>query len=95
MYMFTYSEGAMQTISATEARSRLFELLKASLNKNESFRIPYKGGSSILLAEEDYESLLETAHLLSAPGFIKLYRKAKKEIKAGKTQNMDKVFSRR
>jgi antitoxin YefM len=85
----------METISATEARSRLFDLLKDSLNKSRQFRIPYKGGSVVMISEEEYDSLLETAHLLTAPGFLKLYQKAKKQIRAGKTVPMDKVFGRK
>ena len=84
----------MQTITATEARAHLFDLLKDSLFKNKQFRISYKSGDVVLLSEEEYESLLETLFLLSSPGFRKAHRKARKEIKQGKTIPLEKVFPR-
>ena len=44
------------------------------------------------MSEEDYESLLETAQLLSIPGFLESIQKADKEIKNGETHSMDDVF---
>ena len=82
----------METVSATEARTRFFHLLKDSSLKMRRFRIPYKGGNILLFPEEEYESLLETLYLLSSPGFRRAYQKAKKEIRSGKTIPLEKVF---
>ena len=84
----------METIAPTEARSRFFELLSHSLLKNKQYRIPYKSGSAVLISEEEYESLLETIELLSAPGFKKAFQKSRKEIQQGKTLPFEKVFSK-
>lgn len=84
----------METVSATEARVRFFDLLKDSLRKSKSYRISYKKGGVILLSEEEYESLMETLYLLESPGFRKAFRRARKEIDEGKTVPLSKVFPR-
>ena len=82
----------MQTLTATDARHKWFELLKHSVKGHQVYRITSKEGGAVLLSEEDYESLLETLELLSLPGLKKSVRQAKKEIKAGKTYSVKEVF---
>lgn len=84
----------METLSATEARAHLFELLRGSTRKNRQYRIAYKNEGVVLLSEEEYESLLETLYLLSSPGFRRAFQKARREIRAGKTTPFEKVFPR-
>jgi len=54
----------MNTLTATNARSNLFKLLKQTINGHLLTRISSKEGSAILISEDDYESLVETAELL-------------------------------
>lgn len=82
----------METMTATDARAHLFEILRDSLGKHKQFRVPYKKGSVVIMSEEDYESLLETLYLLSAPGFRKAHRKARREIQKGHTVPFHKAF---
>ncbi len=82
----------MDSITATEARSKWFELLKKSVKGHRVFRIASKEGDAILLSEEDYESLLETLELLSQPGLVKSLKESKRDIKKGKTYSMKEVF---
>ncbi|MBI2346692.1 MAG: type II toxin-antitoxin system Phd/YefM family antitoxin [Deltaproteobacteria bacterium] len=75
----------MTTITATKARQELFTLLRGAIDRHQLFRIAHREGQAVLMSEEEYESLLETLHLLSSPGFRQAYRKAKEDIKRGRT----------
>ena len=82
----------MTSINATEARSDFFELIKKVLKRHEPLRISHKEGDVIVLSEEDYDSLLETLEILSAPGFRKKYQKSKKQIKKKQIVPMSEIF---
>lgn len=82
----------MNTLTATNARSNLFKILKQTISGHQLTRISSKEGSAILLSEDDYESLMETAELLSIPNFKKSIQKADKEIEKGELYSIDEVF---
>ncbi|MBU0561930.1 MAG: type II toxin-antitoxin system Phd/YefM family antitoxin [Bacteroidetes bacterium] len=82
----------MNTITASEARTNLFQLIKKTVKGHVHTRITSKEGSAVMLSEEEYESLLETSELLSVPNFKQTIKKADKEIKEGKTLSFDDVF---
>ncbi len=82
----------MKTLTATDARNHWFELLKSSVKEHRVYRITSKEGGTVLMSEEDYESLIETLELLAMPGMLKSIRQAQKEIKEGKTYSMKEVF---
>jgi len=88
-------ETGMKTITATEARKDLFNLLHRSAREHRQFRITHKGGAAVVLSEQDYESLLETLELLSTPGLLKSIRQARREVARGETYSMDEVFGAR
>ena len=82
----------MKTITSTQARSDLFNIIKGTVKGHRQVRITSKEGSAILLSEEDYENLIETLELLSIPGFKKNIDKANHEIENGETYSMEEVF---
>ena len=82
----------IKTVTATDARNNLFKLLKGLAKENRVYRITSKEGDAVLLSEEDYGSLMETLELLSVPGMAKSIRRAKQDIKEGKTYSMEEVF---
>ena len=82
----------MTQISATQARSQWFDLMRKSAKGHRVFQIQSKEGGVVLLSQEDYDSLLETLELLSTPGFLKSIQAARKEIKEGKVYSMAEVF---
>ncbi len=84
----------MTTLTATNARQHLFDILKKSVKAHVPIRITSKSGDAVLISEEDYESLLETLELLSMPGMAKSIREAKEDIKAGRTKSLKEVFGR-
>jgi len=85
---------AMKTITATNARSDLFNILKRTIKGHSHYRITTKEGGAVLLSEEDFDGLIETLELLSTPGFAKSIKQAKKEIEKGDTYSMDEVFGK-
>ncbi|MBI4115390.1 MAG: type II toxin-antitoxin system Phd/YefM family antitoxin [Candidatus Omnitrophica bacterium] len=84
----------MTTLTATQAREHLFELVRKSVKGHVPIKITSKTGDAVLISEEDYEGLLETLELLSTPGMLKSIREARADIKAGRTRSLKKVFGR-
>jgi antitoxin YefM len=82
----------MESLTATEARASLFTLLKQATRGHEQFRITHNNGNAVLIAEEDYESLIETLELLSTPGLADSIRRAREEIARGETLSLDEVL---
>lgn len=82
----------MTTVSATAARTKWFAMLKDIKKSHRVYHITSKDGDAVLLAQDDYENLIETLELLSIRGLKKSIEKSKKEIKAGKTYSMKEVF---
>jgi antitoxin YefM len=82
----------MKSLTASEARSELFRLIKDARKSHRTFTITHKDGDVVLMSKEDYESLIETLELLSIPGFLKSIEKAKREIAEGKTVALEEVF---
>jgi PHD/YefM family antitoxin component YafN of YafNO toxin-antitoxin module len=58
----------MTTVNVTEARSNLYNLIDETSNTHKPVVITGKRNNAILLAEEDWNAINETLHLLSIPG---------------------------
>ena len=58
----------MATVSATEARKRLYALIDEVGASHEPVQITSKRGNAVLLSEEDWRAIQETLHLVSMPG---------------------------
>ena len=58
----------MTTITATEARKRLYKLIDDIADSHEPVQITGKRGSAVLVGEDDWRAVQETLHLVSIPG---------------------------
>lgn len=58
----------MTTITVTEARARLYQLLDEVAASHEPVIITGKRSSAVLISEEDWRAIEETMFLLSIPG---------------------------
>jgi antitoxin YefM len=58
----------MTTLTATDARKKLYSLLDDVADSHETVRITGKRNSAILIAEEDWRAIQETLYLNSIPG---------------------------
>ena len=55
----------MTTVNATEARSKLYALIDETSTSHQPIVITGKRSNAVLLAEEDWNAINETLHLLS------------------------------
>ena len=58
----------MGSISASEARRRLFSLIDEVRESHPPVQIHGKRGSAVLLSEQDWRAIQETLYLASIPG---------------------------
>jgi prevent-host-death family protein len=57
----------MPTLSATEARSKLYRLIDQTSLTHEPIVITSKKGNAVLLSEDDWRAIQETMYLLNIP----------------------------
>lgn len=58
----------MPTLTATEARKRLYSLVDEVRESHEPIQIVGKRSSAVLISEEDWRAIQETLFLTSIPG---------------------------
>ena len=68
----------MTTITATEARKRLYRLIDELEESHEAVHITGKRGTAVIVSESDWSSIQETLYLLSIPGMGESIRKGLK-----------------
>jgi prevent-host-death family protein len=68
----------MSTITATEARKKLYRLIDQVEESHEAVHITGKRGKAVLVSEGDWSSIQETLYLLSIPGMGESIRKGLK-----------------
>jgi len=67
-HLRTFSEIPVTTVSATEARRRLYALIDEVGQSHQPVQIHGKRGNAVLLSEDDWRSIQETLHLLAISG---------------------------
>ncbi|MDZ7679452.1 MAG: type II toxin-antitoxin system Phd/YefM family antitoxin [Acidimicrobiales bacterium] len=69
-YTIPYGIGAiaMPTLTTTEARKKLYELIADLQHDHEPVQITSKRGNAVLLSEDDWRAVQETLYLVSIPG---------------------------
>ena len=72
------------TISASEARQRLFPLLEQVNTDHEPVRITSKAGDAVLMSADDYDSWQETVYLLRSPENARRLMEAVARDRAGR-----------
>ena len=68
----------MATLTATEARKRLYTLLDDVAESHEPIQIVGKRNSAVLFSEEDWRAVQETLYLSSLPEMRKSIREGLK-----------------
>jgi len=61
----------MPTLTATQARSKLYRLIDETAASHQPVTITGKRGNAVLISEEDWIALQETLYLMSVPGMRK------------------------
>jgi antitoxin YefM len=73
----------MTTLNVTEARANLYKLIEDTSVNHEPVVITSKHGNAVLLAEDDWNAINETLHLLSV-------RRMRESILEGMQESIDK-----
>jgi antitoxin YefM len=68
----------MATLSASEARRRLYNLVDEVKETHVPVQIVGKRNSAVLVSEEDWRAIEETLYLLSVPGMRESIKKGLK-----------------
>ena len=66
-YALTYAK-YMSTLTASEARAKLYRLIDEAAESHVPIRITGKRNNAVLVSEKDWASVQETLYLLSIPG---------------------------
>jgi prevent-host-death family protein len=83
----------MSTISVTDARNRLPELVDEVSSHLTEYVITKRGRSqAVLLSADEHEALLETLEILSDTAVMDRIRTSLDELARGETASFDEVF---
>ena len=77
------------SISASEARQRLFPLLEQVNADHEPVRITSKAGDAVLMSAQDYDSWQETVYLLRSPENARRLTEAVARDRADRPKSVD------
>lgn len=69
----------MTTLTASEARTKLYRLMDETAASHEPITITGKRNNAVLVAEEDWRAVQETLYLLSIPGMRESIREGMAE----------------
>lgn len=72
----------MNTLTASEAKASLYELLDQAHETHQPITITGKRNSAVLISSQDWEAIQETLYLLSVPGM-------RESIRAGMNEPID------
>lgn len=81
-------------ITATEARKKLFPLIKQVNDDRAPVEIVSNHGRAYLIAADDYESMAETDYLLRSPANAARLMTAAEEVRSGRnliTKTMEEL----
>ena len=81
----------MMSITATEARRNLFSLIEKVNQDREAVQVVSRRGNAYLVSAEEYESLMETHHLLRSPENAEILFRAHENITAGRFTERDLI----
>jgi antitoxin YefM len=79
------------SVTASEARQRLFPLIEEVNDDQVAVEIVSKKGTAFLISADEYHSLKETVYLLQSPANAKRLRESLADAAAGATQAHDLV----
>lgn len=77
------------SMTATDARARLFPLIEQVNDDQQAVEIISKKGTAFLVSEDEYRSLRETAYLLQSPANADRLRRSAAAARAGEVQEHD------
>lgn len=83
---------ATESLSLTELRPRLSELIDRARDVFDRFVITRRGkAEAVLLSADDYEGLLETLDILSDQELVRRLVRAEEDVARGETYRLEDV----
>jgi antitoxin YefM len=79
------------SVTASEARQRLFPLIEEVNDDQVAVEIVSKKGTAFLVSADEYRSLKETVYLLSSPQNAQRLRESLAEVADGQVQAHDLI----
>ena len=77
----------MQTLTASEARAKLYRLMDQAAESHQPIVIASKRNNAVLVSAEDWEAIQETLFLLSIPGMRESIKEGMEEpVESGSTE---------
>ena len=73
-------------ITGSEARARLFPLIEQVTKDGVPIEIVRRAGTAVLISQEEYDALEETAHLLRSPANAARLMRSLADAEAGNVQ---------
>jgi len=68
----------MTTLTASEARAKLYKLIDEAASSHQPIQITGKRANAVLISDDDWRAIQETLYLLSIPGMRESIRKGLK-----------------
>lgn len=82
----------MTTLSLADARANLSKLVESAVTTHERFDVTRNGRrAAVILSADDYDSLLETVHILSDPEEMAAIRRGLADLEAGEVSFAEDV----
>jgi len=78
MVRFNYGGETMTSLTASQARANLYQLLDKAAESHEPIRINGKRNNAVLISEDDWRAIQETLYLLTIPKMRESIRKGLK-----------------
>jgi antitoxin YefM len=92
LYRSLYTLCVAKTVSFTEARARLTELLDEVNQRQEHVVITRNGRpAAVVLSSDEYEALAETLEILDDEELMEALRESERDVQAGRTSSLDEV----
>lgn len=79
----------MTTLNATDARSKLYNLIDETASTHEPILITGKRTNAVLLSESDWKAINETLYLLSIPGMRESIKEGMEEKISESSKELD------
>lgn len=79
----------MTAVSATAARSNLYNLIDQVNEESQPLTITGQRGNAVLIGEDDWRAIQETLFLESVPGLTESVRQAREEGVEGGSAELD------
>jgi antitoxin YefM len=83
------SKGKTMSITASEARRRLFPLIEEVNDDQIAVEIVSRAGTAFLISADEYHALRETIHLLESPRNAERLRESLDDVRAGRVIEKD------